>query len=343
MNIGRSENKNEQHFSENRVRNDAYLTLLKLCRLRKMDVAAVARLGYKLMRWAKLHHHFFGRHSLYENALYLTFFVLGLPYQFTETKFLNMPVNEEAAIKIIRLFERRISERVPVEYLSQEAYYLGNKFYVNEHVLVPRSLMNSRFSDFLNHVSWENNRVLDLCAGSGCIGITLALLNPNIQVDLADISNEALKVAQINIDYYSLHDRVKCIQSNLFENIKEKYDLIITNPPYVSNKEYYACPAEIKNEPKIALIAGENGLEVIDKILVQAKNHLNKNGTLIAEVGYSVAKLLKRRYPMLPFKWFNYRVSSEKETIFEKIIRFSGYLDSMFLCDANGLVIPVLG
>jgi len=288
------------------------------------------------MRQEKLHPHFFKGHSLFSNALYLTCFALGLPYPSDNQKYTNNPITKDNAGKILALFEERISTRRPVEYITQECHYLGNKFYVNDHVLIPRSLMNTRFQDFLDNIHWENHRVLDLCAGSGCIGITLALLNPNITVDLVDISANALEVARININHYGLQDRVRCLQSDLFDNVQDKYDLIITNPPYVSEREYEAQAAELKNEPIIALTAGKDGLDIIHKILAQSQHYLNPNGTLIAEVGYSVAKLLKQKYRKSPFEWFKAR-NPEGESLLDKVIEYFGLLDSVFLCRAQGI------
>jgi len=324
-------------LSHNLTRNEKYLSLLNNMDHKDVTVGEIAELGHQFMRKEKLHHHFFGGHSLFKNALHLALFSLKLPFEYDNETLLKKPINKNESLEIIKLFERRISERVPVEYLTEEALYLGKPFYVNKHVLVPRSLMNTRFRDFLNGIHWENNRVLDLCTGSGCIGITLALMNPKIKVDLADISLEALEVSKKNIQRYFLHDRVNCIQSDLFENIKEKYDLIITNPPYVTEKEYRACPDEFKNEPKIALTAGEQGLDIINKIIERARNHLNPNGTLIAEVGYTVAKRLKKKYRKVPFQWLNYRKSLQRESVLDTLIRWSGYLDSVFLCKAEGL------
>ena len=286
-----------------------------------MAVDSIVKLGCGLMRKNKLDHHFYGEYnflgffSLYATARDLTHFALSKR---------NPPVQKnkgdgltaEEARDVIKLFERRITERVPVEYITNEATYAGYKFYVNQHVLTPRSLMNTRFKDFLTEVPWENYRVLDLCTGSGCIGITLALLNPHIQVDLADISPEALNVACINIERHGLKDRVRCIQSDCFENIQGKYDLIITNPPYVSTRAYYACPDEFLNEPKIALESGKDGLDLISQILTQAKNYLNPTGLLIAEVGLGSAKRIKKKYPKVRFKWFKYRRPDGKESWF---------------------------
>lgn len=313
-------------LSTHAKRNKIYLAFLEDCHHSKMTVNDIIHMGYRLMRQAKLHPHFFGNNTLLENAEYLAFFALKLPYQKNN---LNLHITANNAEKIIALFEKRISEKIPVEYITHEAFYLNYQFYVNEHVLVPRSVMNTRFHDFLNNIDWENNSVLDLCAGSGCVGISLALLNPDIKVDLVDISPDALKVAAINIEKYGLQNRVRCIQSNLFSHVKHKYDLIITNPPYVSISEYNKSHAEFKKEPKLALESGWDGLALLHQILTQAKSYLNPRGKMIAEVGISAARRLKRRYPNISFKWLKYRKPNGKQPLFA--------MDCIFECEAKSL------
>jgi ribosomal protein L3 glutamine methyltransferase len=321
--------------SEKRERQ--YKKFLETCSNNTVTVEDIACFGAKLMRKANLHPHFFMDRSFKSAALYLTFFSLNLAYEYKNSAYLNQIITHTDAEKILTLFEKRISDRIPVEYVTEEAYYLERPFYVNQHVLVPRSVMNTRFVDFLDMAKWENYRVLDLCAGSGCIGITLALLNSKIQVDLVDISADALAVAEKNIKKYSLEDRVNCIQSDLFQNIQGKYDMIISNPPYVSDAEYKYQPAEIKNEPSIALKAGATGLYFINKIIAQSKSYLNPNGTLIVETGYYTGKQVKKHYPKLKIQWFKYRHPSGKKSILDLIIQWTGYLDSVFLCKAKDL------
>ena len=331
-------------FSQDKDRESAYQLFIASCSHGQMTVKNIARLGYQLMRKAKVHYHFFGNHSLFNNALYLTFFSLNLPYEYKNKTYLNRKITTDEAVKIIHLFERRIAERIPVEYITQETYYLGNQFYVNQNVLVPRSLMSTQFKDFLDKVEWENYRVLDLCTGSGCIGITLALLKPNIKVDLVDISSKALAVAEINVKRFSLENRVSCIQSDLFENIKDKYDLIITNPPYVTESEYQLQPLEVKNEPKIALTAGTDGLDILNKILSESALHLNPRGLLIAEVGYAGAVNIKKKYPRLPVQWLKCKGAPEVRSIIynlaEILVKYTSYLDSIFICKARELKGP---
>ncbi len=348
----------ETPISLNESRNKSYQSLLADSLDKKLTVRKIAYIGSKLMQKEKIHYHFFMDHSLYSNALYLVFFAMRYPYQYHDKKLLNSLVPYDVALRIVKLFERRIIDRLPVEYLTEEAYYLGHKFYINKNVLVPRSLMSHRFEDFLKKVHWETYRVLDLCTGSGCIGISLALLDSRIKVDCVDISKEALKVAEININQYGLQNRMRCIQSDLFENlghkegehlqdnidekenVNNKYDLIISNPPYVAENEYAACPQEIKNEPQIALLGGKDGLVIIDKILTNAKQYLNKEGLLIVEVGYTAAKRLKKynKYHNITFQWYNCQSNPGKDSFLEIFISWFGWLDSIFVCKAKDLL-----
>ncbi len=311
-------------LSQDKKRNRAYISFLESCRNGDKTVGDIVALGYKLMRKNGLHHHFFKDCSLLPTANHLAAFALEKSNIDYADK-----ISEADVIKVLSVYEKRIAERIPVEYITHECDYLGHKFYVNENVLVPRSIMNTRFQDFLDQMTWENYRVLDLCTGSGCIGISLALLKPALKVDLVDISPLALEVAQINIEKFALSERVKSIQSDLFENVHDKYDLIITNPPYVSAREYQASPAEFKNEPKLALEAGKTGLDIVNKIITQAKSHLNPNGVLIAEVGFTAAKRVKKQYRKVPFQWFKYRRPSGKES-------WLG-MHGIFRCEAKGL------
>ncbi|HEV2524264.1 MAG TPA: 50S ribosomal protein L3 N(5)-glutamine methyltransferase [Gammaproteobacteria bacterium] len=314
-----------------------YDTILEACRKNEMTIKKISSIGGRLMRQGNLHHHFFMDHSLYTTAIHLALFSLNLDFKKNDKNFLNIKITEKEAANIIQLYEKRISERLPVEYITHESHYLEYKFYVNEHVLVPRSVMNTQFDEFLQQVNWKNYRVLDLGTGSGCIGITLALMKSNITVDLADISEKALSVAKININRYQLEDRVRCIQSDLFNKIHETYDLIITNPPYVSCSEYQRSPAEFKTEPKLALEAGKNGLDIIDQILMNARRYLNSQGMLIAEVGGSTAKQLKKKYPKLPFKWLKYKRPTHRASKFDFWVDRIFGLDCIFQCQAKEL------
>lgn len=316
-------------ISQDKNRNKIYSIFLENCENSTVTLNDIIQMGCNLMREAKIHSHFFGNNTILANAQYLAFFAKQLPYEYENPQYLHSKLSTDDALKIIALFEKRMTEKIPVEYITNEAFYLDYKFFVNEHVLVPRSIMNTRFQEFLNDVSWENHQVLDLCTGSGCIGISLALLDPNIKVDLVDVSPEALKVAEMNIQKYSLQDRVRCIQSDLFTNVRNKYDLIISNPPYVSTSEYNRIRPEFKSEPKLALESGWDGLTLTHQILTQAKNYLNPKGKIIAEVGFSAARRLKRRYRHVPLKWIKYRKPDGKQSFFA--------MEGVFMCEAKDL------
>jgi ribosomal protein L3 glutamine methyltransferase len=237
------------------------------------------------------------------DSQYLAFFSLKLPYEYEKEVYRKTTASVTDIVRFITLLEKRISQRLPLSYVTNEAWYLGSRFYVNENTLVPRSAMSHKFKEFLQAVNWNNDRVLDLCTGSGCIGISLALLNGKISVDLVDVSADALKVAKINIESHGLTDRVRAIQSDLFTNIEGKYDLIITNPPYLPTDEYNSQSAEYKKEPKIALEAGEKGLVIVKQILNDAWKYMNLEGVLIAEIGSSSQEFCIQDYPKMPFEW----------------------------------------
>lgn len=294
-----------------------------------VTVADIAQFGASLMKRVGIHHHFFADYSLFTTALHLVLYGLNLPYDYTNKTYLQHALSQPEILRIFELFQKRIDKRIPVEYITQEARYLDYLFYVNEHVLIPRSIMNTRFEDFLKEIHWETYRVLDLCTGSGCIGLSLALMHPKLTVDLADISEKALAVADINLRKHGLQDRARCIQSDLFENIHDKYDLIITNPPYISEKEYQKSPIEFKKEPTLALKSGGEGLDCIHKILNQFQNYLNPRGCLIAEVGIHAAKLIKKRYQDYSFTWYKYRTPSGKVALFA--------MDCIFKCQKESV------
>ncbi|HEX7668847.1 MAG TPA: 50S ribosomal protein L3 N(5)-glutamine methyltransferase, partial [Polyangiaceae bacterium] len=236
------------------------------------------------------------------DARYLAYFGLGLPYY--EESFVDAKITEPEVLEVLSLFEQRISRRVTAPYITHEALYFGNSFYVDENVLTPRSLMADAFDALLRETTWQNERALDLCTGSGCIGITLALKRPGLRVDLVDVSPKALQVARINVKRYRLEDRVRVIQSDLFTRVEGPYSLIVSNPPYVANAEYDALAPEFKNEPRLALTAGDDGMDLVIPILRDAPRFLTPQGTLMVEVGFPAERLLSSRYPNVPFSWW---------------------------------------
>lgn len=207
----------------------------------------------------------------------------------------------ELAVGYIR---RRADERIPAAYITGRTWFAGLPFKVDDRVLVPRSpigeLIEKGFDPWL---PGEPQRILDLCTGSGCIGIATAFAFPDAQVDLSDISPDALEVARENIQMHALEDRVRAVESDLFSGLQgEIYDLIVTNPPYVDAEDLASMPAEYHAEPALGLGSGEDGLDFTRRLLREAADHLIEDGVLIGEVGNSWVALAEA-YPQLPFVW----------------------------------------
>jgi ribosomal protein L3 glutamine methyltransferase len=201
--------------------------------------------------------------------------------------------------------EQRVATRKPAAYLLHEAWFAGLPFYVDERVIVPRSLtgefIQKRFAPWIDtgHV----RRILDLCTGSGCMAIACARAFPTAQVDAVDISNDALAVARINVERHKLANRVRLLRSDLFSNlVGRRYDIIVTNPPYVGRAEMKTLPAEYRHEPRLALESGTRGLHATTRILRDAAEFLEPHGVLIAEVGNS-KEALQQKFPDLKFRW----------------------------------------
>lgn len=214
------------------------------------------------------------------------------------------------------LIEARIETRKPAAYLLNEAWFAGLQFYVDERVIVPRSLIGEliieQFQPWID--AQRVHTALDLCAGSGCIAIALAHYFPEAKVDAADISRAALEVARINAEQHEMLERVALVESDLFAALAgRRYDLIVTNPPYVDAADLASLPDEYRHEPQLALAAGADGLAAISRILRDAPDHLHPDGILIAEVGNSHLALAER-YPDAPFTWL--ATDSGDESVF---------------------------
>ena len=237
-----------------------------------------------------------------EEAVLLVFHALGLPFD-TPEETLDRRLTEEEKARVVGLLHQRIQTRKPAAYLLGEAWFAGLSFYVNEQVLVPRSpiaeLIESGFSPWVGEV----HRILDIGTGSGCIAIACALAFPEARVDAVDLCPRALEVARRNILRHQVQDRVRVLQSDLFAALdEERYDLIVSNPPYVPTRHMATLTAEHRHEPAVGLDGGADGLAVVSRIIDGASRHLTEKGVLVVEVGES-AGALEQRYPHLPFVW----------------------------------------
>ncbi|MDN6318637.1 MAG: 50S ribosomal protein L3 N(5)-glutamine methyltransferase [Marinobacter sp.] len=247
-----------------------------------------------------------GTDNVWDEAVQLVMRSLHLPLE-DNTLFLDARLIREERRVVLERIRRRIEERVPLAYLLGEAWFMGMPFHVDERVLVPRSplgeLIDNGFQPWLGDKSVE--RVLDLCAGSGCIGIGVASVFEDASVDLSDISADALAVADSNIDLHELHGRVRTVQSDVFANISGQYDIIVSNPPYVDAEDMADMPDEFHHEPALGLTAGDDGLDIAHKIIAGAAEHLAPGGLLVVEVGNSWIAL-DEAYPELPFTWLEF-------------------------------------
>ena len=264
------------------------------------------RLG--VTRFAASHLYFgHGTDNAWDEALALVLSVLHLPIDSGE-HILDARLLEQEKREILAMFDKRIEERIPVPYLTHTAWFCGLPFYVDERVLIPRSpiaeLIKARFKP------WYQGRypyhILDLCTGSGCIGIACAYAFPESEVVLADISDDALEVAEQNITRHELQHLVFTQKSDLFNDIDGVYDIIVTNPPYVDNEDLFAMPPEYQHEPTLALASGEFGLDHPVKILQQAARFLTEDGILVLEVGNS-GRHLEDAYPGVEFNWVEFK------------------------------------
>ena len=237
-----------------------------------------------------------------DEAAALVLFVLGIDYSDAEEPSFSKVSAVEFKL-IEKLVEQRIKERKPLAFLTQEAFFCGYKFYVDERVLIPRSpmaeLIQNLFEPWIDSASVE--RVLDVATGSGCLAVAIANNFPGAEVVASDVSKGALEVASINVDGLSVREQVTLVESDLFENIEGVFDLIVSNPPYVGSKSYQALPPEYHHEPGLALIAEQNGLDFIARILHDSPPFLRDNGILVLEMG-EVAEEAEKAFPH-PFKW----------------------------------------
>lgn len=247
-----------------------------------------------------------GTDNSWDEALKLVLPTLYMPLDIPHEIYLARLTPTERH-RIVERVVRRVHDRVPVAYLTNKAWFCGLEFFVDERVLVPRSpigeLINDRFEPLLSH---EPRYILDMCTGSGCIAIACAYAFPQAEIDAVDISSEALAVAEQNIAEHDLIEQVIPIRSDLFRDLEQiKYDLIVTNPPYVDADDMLDMPTEFRFEPALGLAAGSDGLKLVRRILADAPDYLADDGLLICEVGNSMVHLIKQ-YPDIPFTWLEF-------------------------------------
>ncbi len=252
---------------------------------------------------------FFGHGSsdAFDEAAYLILHTLQLPLDKLDP-FLNARLLPTEITALLHVIERRAVKRDPAAYITQQAWLGSYPFYVDERVLVPRSfiaeLIPAHFSPWIADPA-EVRNVLELCTGSGCLAIMLADVFPNAQVDAVDISADALAVARRNVDDYALQDRVTLIESNLYANVPaKKYDLIVTNPPYVNSTSMEKLPEEYRREPQIALAGGSDGMDLVRQIVAGARERLTAEGLLVVEIG-NERDHAERAFPQLEMTWMS--------------------------------------
>ena len=253
-----------------------------------------------------------GMPNALDEAVYLCLATLHLPPDLGEHYFdCRLTHNEKRSV--LENYRERLNKRIPAAYITNEAWFAGLSFYVDQRVLIPRSpiaeLIQQRFVPWIEAESVGS--VLDLCTGSGCIAIGCAYAFEHASIVGSDVSRDALDVAAINRDNHALEDRLQLIQSDLFENIPaQKFDIIVANPPYVSEREMSQLDREFSYEPGGGLAAGEAGMDIVIPILQQAGSYLSDHGILVVEVGYSMPALVQL-LPDVPFTWLEFSHGGE--------------------------------
>lgn len=253
-----------------------------------------------------------GTNNAMDESVFMVLRSLGYSFD-VDDEILDLALDIKQKEKVINRIRERVYTRKPAAYILNEAWFAGLPFYINEQVLVPRSpiaeLIVERFSPWCDGKSVKN--ILDIGTGCGCIAIATALEFDQAVVDAVDISADALAVAKRNIASYGLQQRINPVVSDLFQNLSGKqYDLVIANPPYVDDADMATLPAEYRHEPVGGLYAGKNGLDVVNRILADAANHLTEKGIIVVETGNSQVALI-RQYPGVPFFWLEFEHGGE--------------------------------
>ena len=258
---------------------------------------------------------FFGHGSAtaFDEAVYLILHTLHLPLDNLDP-FVDATLTRAECSKVLKIIERRVKERLPAAYLTHEAWLGPHRFYVDSNVIVPRSFIAELLRENLHPwilVPDRVKHVLDLCTGSGCLAILAALSFPNATVDAVDLSADALRVAARNVNDYALNDRVQLVESDMFTKLTgRKYNVIISNPPYVTAESMAALPQEYLHEPRMALASGTDGLDHVRIIMEAAPKFLNKNGLLIIEAGFN-REGVEEAFSGLPLTWVETSVGGE--------------------------------
>ncbi|MWQ26326.1 50S ribosomal protein L3 N(5)-glutamine methyltransferase [Glaesserella parasuis] len=266
-----------------------------------------------MMRWAYSYfnasdlYYGHGHDNAWDEANQLVLTALALPMDVPETLYASRLTRVEKE-RIVEMVEQRLGLRKPVAYLTNSAWFSGLEFYVDERVIVPRSPIGELIQQgFTGILRAEPKRILDMCTGSGCIAIACADKFPNAEIDAVDLSVDALNVAEINIERHNMAHRVFPFQSDLFDDLsQDRYDLIVTNPPYVDQEDLDDMPEEFHHEPEMALGSGADGLDITKRILAQAADFLSDNGILVCEVGNSMVHLIEQ-FPSVPFHWLEFK------------------------------------
>lgn len=252
-----------------------------------------------------------GTDNAWDEAVHLVLRSLSLPLD-NSAVFLEARLTRDERELLAERIDKRVSQRIPTAYLLREAWFMGLPFTVDERVLVPRSpiaeLLEAELEPWLGQHPVE--RILDLCTGSGCIGIAAGYVFPEAEIDLADVSPDALAVAAENIERHGLEGRARPRLSDLFDDLEGRYDVILSNPPYVDAADLASMPLEFRHEPVLGLEAGEDGLALAHRIIAQARDRLTENGLLVVEVGNS-APALEAAYPDLPLIWVEFERGGE--------------------------------
>ena len=260
-----------------------------------------------------------GSDNAWDEALALILHALHLPMDM-DKEVLDARLTRSERLRVLALFEQRIDQRIPVPYLTGEAWFCGLSFYVDERVLIPRSPVNEMIQAAFKpwYQGDEPQRILDLCSGSGCIGIACAYAFETADIILADLSEDALAVAQKNIERHDLSYQVQTCPSDLLQSVEGQFDIIVSNPPYVDAEDFASMPEEYQHEPEMALVSGQLGLYHPLKILQQAQHYLSDDGILVLELGNS-GQHLEDALPQIDFNWVEFEMGGHGVLVISKV------------------------